>query len=355
MIKQILFLLLFIPFLATNILINHLFLLLDNLFFPRFRKTDISSPLFITGLMRSGTTLLYDTLYADRKRFTAMKLWEILFAPSIIQKKTFRYLGKIDNRTGKVLHRMIKATEKKVFSPIQSLHPVSLFNNEEDELLLLHILSTTFLIFLFPRSKFFRSLTDFDHSIPLTKRERIIAFYKNCIKRHMYAFGKGKTYLAKCSSHTSKILSLKTHFPGCNIVFIYREPYAAIRSSAGFLQHLAGIFHTAVTRYQIEKDIIQVGKTWYGYIKLGNEHPSGGETVVVDFEEFVHHLKAVTILLYHKLNFQVSDSYSRILDEKQDKSSHHKGEYPELKIPRQELESEFSEIVKYIQSVRLKI
>ena len=61
-------------------------MMLDALLFPSWKSTKIDSPVFITGIPRSGTTFLHRTLAQD-KRFTSTSMWELLFAPSISEQQ----------------------------------------------------------------------------------------------------------------------------------------------------------------------------------------------------------------------------------------------------------------------------
>ena len=84
--RRILVLLVLFPSYVTMLLVNWACLGLDELLFPRFRKQKIVRPLFIVGPPRTGTTLLHRLLAKD-DQFTSMRTWEILFAPSIVQKR----------------------------------------------------------------------------------------------------------------------------------------------------------------------------------------------------------------------------------------------------------------------------
>jgi len=90
--RRILFLIPFILFLAFAEIINWLCLLLDEIFYRSYKKTEIDSPVFIIGMPRTGSTYLHNLLCNDMERFTSMKLWEMLFCPSVLQKKMARLL-----------------------------------------------------------------------------------------------------------------------------------------------------------------------------------------------------------------------------------------------------------------------
>ena len=57
-------------------MVNHLALLLDEIFYPKYKKLEINKPLFIIGIPRSGTTLLFRSLALDQEKFSYFLLWE---------------------------------------------------------------------------------------------------------------------------------------------------------------------------------------------------------------------------------------------------------------------------------------
>ncbi len=61
---------------------------LDDIFFREYREIVVKQPLFIVGYPRSGTTFLHRLCARDSQTFTSLRMWEILFAPSITQKKS---------------------------------------------------------------------------------------------------------------------------------------------------------------------------------------------------------------------------------------------------------------------------
>jgi len=68
---------LFVIFPVLQVL-NFIILMLDNVFFPGYRKVQIKNPVFIIGNARSGTTYIHRLMSLD-KNFSSFKAWEIMF------------------------------------------------------------------------------------------------------------------------------------------------------------------------------------------------------------------------------------------------------------------------------------
>ena len=57
--------------------------LLDDIFFPAYKKQLIEKPLFILGNLRSGSTFLHRLLSRDTETFTSLTTWDIYLTPSV--------------------------------------------------------------------------------------------------------------------------------------------------------------------------------------------------------------------------------------------------------------------------------
>ena len=235
--KRVIISILLIIVLIPLELINWICMFLDYLFFPDFRKTMIQQPVFIIGMPRSATTLCFSILSSDEGNFSSMKLWEILFAPSVIQKKLLRLLNRADNFCGNVLYHLICKLDRFFFSKNDPFNYVSLFKEEEDEFLLLHIFFTPFLILLFPWHNKFYSMVDFDTTLSARQKLLTMVFYRSCIKRHLYVAGKGRRYLSKNPSHSPRIMSLTNYFKGAQFIYMLRDPLHSIASAVSMFMH----------------------------------------------------------------------------------------------------------------------
>lgn len=231
-IKRILFVLSFPVWYGFLEIVTWTCLFLDELFFPAYRKVKIKKPVFIAGFPRSGTTYLHRVMDSDRQ-FSSLKMWEIVFAPSILQKKFFLLLGRLDRKMGKPLYRAVVKLEDKVFAGSRSMHKISHFEAEEDEIILIHIFSSLFLTFMFPFDEMNR-FSRFDTGVSPERRKKIMGFYKKCVQRHLYVFGPNKHFLSLISHfYTYPIEQLDNRPESCRIIETYdhlvRDPVSCLR------------------------------------------------------------------------------------------------------------------------------
>lgn len=288
-------------------IINWLFLFLDNVFYSKFKKIKIINPVFIIGVMRSGTTYLYNVLHADNENFTSMKLWELVFAPSIIQKKMILFIYKIDKKQGGVFIKKIKKLDKKVFLKSANLHPLSLFSNEEDEVLFFNLFSSTLLLFLFPKSKYLKSLVVLDKKSISFWQKFLLVYYKNCIKRHLYVFGEDKIYLAKSPTYSGRMQVLLNYFRQSKIIYIYRDPNRTIPSAVSFISKIGQGLSMNWKPEQNEPDIINKLEMWYQNAIQVISNDNVSRIQLVDYEIFkndlINQINNIYIIL--NINFQL--------------------------------------------------
>lgn len=219
-----------LPLFTLLLISNNIALLLDWIVFPKFKSQTVSKPVFIVSLPRTGTTNLFHGLTSSNTPFTAMSLWEILLAPSIIQKKTYQLLWKF---TPFLFKQKAKRLDQLIFRKLNAIHKVSLFKKEEDEIIMLWSLSSAYLSFFYPESNVMRELFRFDTALSEKRKNRIMKKYYRMIQRHLYNQGtkSQKRYLAKNPSMGAKIETISKHFPDAKLIVIDRDPCAIFPST----------------------------------------------------------------------------------------------------------------------------
>jgi len=308
-------------------MINCFCFLLDEIIYPNWRKTSIGKPLFIVGMPRTASTWLHKTLFSDSEQFTSMKSWEILFAPSIIQKRACNLLGKFDRRFNGILSKPIKKLDNFLFRDYRPGHPTSFFDIEEDDIVLIHILSNMFLIFQFPNSKRLRDLAWFDLRLPEKMKKRIMWFFKACIQKHLFVYGNGRTYLSKSPCHTPKIQSLKATFPDSRFICTFRHPEQAIPSALSLFFRYFKIFHNHVEISNATRQTLQMADHWYAYpLKVFSDWPSE-DYLLLNYNHLVEAPETTIFKIYQHFGLSLSDEFRQKLFTENKKSKTYKSNH----------------------------
>ncbi|MBX9641471.1 MAG: sulfotransferase [Mycobacteriaceae bacterium] len=204
---------------------------LDPVLFPSLRRTEVRAPTFSVGHARSGTTYLHRLMAAD-PQFSYALMYELFF-PSLLQKRLLRLILRIDARFGKPLRRRLDAAEEKLFAETDDMHKTGFFVPEEDDFFLTWSLSSGFWIVMFP----YMGELDFYHvdRWPARKRRRLMAFYRECVRRQL-ALNGGGTHLSKNPTFCGRVEALIETFPDARFIVPMRNPYETIPSLLKMLQ-----------------------------------------------------------------------------------------------------------------------
>jgi hypothetical protein len=234
-------LLLFVPVFLLLQGAHWLGFLLDDLLFRGYRKIPVRDPLFVVGLPRSGTSFLQRVLAQDSDRFTTLRLWELILAPSVTERKLWLNLGRLDRFFGRPLGRLMRGGEKRGFRWLEAIHEVSLTDPEEDYFLLLPVFACFLLVIPFPYHEALWKLARFDE-LPVEERKPLLTFYRACLQRHLYVVGPERQLLSKNPSFSSLVLSLLETFPSARIICCVRDPWEVVPSQLSSLRPGCEIF-----------------------------------------------------------------------------------------------------------------
>lgn len=226
---------LFLPPFALIQVVHWIGLLLDEVLFRGYRRVEIREPLFVLGVPRSGTTHLHRVLAQD-PQYTTFSTWECLFAPSVAERRLWLGLGWIDARLGRPLGRLLGWLERRAFAGMAQVHSMSLADPEEDYFALMPVLACFILILPFPADAYLWRMGRFDQAMPAKERERLMAFYRGCLQRHLYVHGPEKRLLSKNAAFAPLAGSLQGAFPDARFLVCLREPAATLPSQLSSLE-----------------------------------------------------------------------------------------------------------------------
>ncbi|MGC9348596.1 MAG: sulfotransferase family protein [Anaerolineae bacterium] len=332
--------------------VTQISLLLDNLLFSAYRQHAVEQPLFIIGNPRSGTTFLQRLLAQDRRNFSCMKLWEILLAPSILQRRVVQGSIGLDRRLSSPLRRLARRL-RSTWEEENPMHPTGLLAPEEDQYLLIHIWSTLavwqFGAILKDEAE---AYTHFDLQIPENQRRKITAFHKEAIQRHLYAHRRAgdrpKHYLAKNPSATPKIASMRAGFPDGRFIYLVRNPLDMVPSMISTLDYTWQVLGDPLERYATRDYVVEMAKHWYTYpLEQLAEMPD--ETyAIVRFNDLVDDPNQAVRSIYDRFGLDVDSGFGQVLKDATERSRHYESDHgyslDAVGLSRAEIVTEFRDI-----------
>jgi len=345
--RRLVFQLSILTVLSVWALLNAVFLALDRVFFPGFRAVLVERPVFIVGSARSGTTFLHRLLCGDEARFVSFRTWELLF-PSVLQRKLVLGLTScFKHLFPKSLQRLAE-WESNQFPDVKEIRPLGINQPDEDDLLLLLSFSSSMLEVFLPYPEQLRTLDVFEDRPPQTRR-RILRFYRDCVARHLYLDGKGRTLLSKNPAFVSKIRELAKEFPDAKFIYPIRNPLETIPSLVALLGMVWEKFGIDPSRIEQAKRVLVLGSIRdynFALEVLGELPPE--RCAVVKYMDLVADPKRTVEQVYARLGIEISPRFQERLNAERKRQERYKSTHvyslDQLGISREEWIKELTPI-----------
>ena len=332
-------------------LLHWLGFFLDEVFFRGYRQVAVKNPLFITGIPRSGGTVVHWTLSRDSSQFTTMSTWEALLTPSITGRKVIQTLARIDRCIGRPGGRLFQRLYLKILGPRSQLKakeaPEELYSPEEDYLTLLPAAGCFSLILAFPASRSLWQLGRFQE-VPEDQRAILVNYYKSCIKKHLYFRGVERRFLSKNAAFGSWLPDLRLAFPDAHYLVCVREPNAALSSQLSAIVPGLQFFDTvpASDTYSLELQTVMA----HAYRILLDETKSFliDHLAIIDHEELIQNTRTVLRNAFAQLGIPLTESLVMALEEVAQQPLGTAGSRPHVPFPGKAGPAEFRTLVTAI-------
>ena len=345
--RRIVFLLMFIPVWTIGQLIHWTFIFWDDLAHPDYRQQEIEKPLFIVGNFRSGSTFLQRLLAKDRRNFAVYRMWEIFLAPAIIERRFFRFLSRVDDALGgygkKIAHHFDDSTMGNV-----DLHKVSFFAPEEDENVLLHTWTSSYLMFMFPYLDEIPDYFHFDEDLPEKRKHQIMFYFERMVKRHLFAHPESKHYLSKSPAFTAKIDCLYEQFDDARFLYLVRNPYETLGSTTSWLSYAWNVFSECPEQYVFTERMIPLLHHYYenALAKLEKNDPATYK--IVRYEDLVADPEKTIRDVYEHFGYEMNNNFETLLHKEAERAkqyiSTHEYDLEEMGFSKEQVYEEFKDI-----------
>lgn len=349
--RRWLMLLLFWPLLLALLFINGLGLLLDRVFFSGYRRVPVKAPVFVVGVPRSGTTFLHRLLALD-SRFCTTALWELVFAPSIIQRYFWLGLARLDRSAGAPLACLLTRLERQLLGKLDDIHHTGLAAPEEDYLALAPVIGCFLLVIPLPDERLWR-LARGDRELSESEKHRILGYYRGIVQRHLWFHGPGRTLLSKNPSFTPLIESLAAEFPDARFVACFRNPTQAVPSQINSILVGARIFRGRGTDADYWRDKLTDMLCFY-YRHLFETLPRLPEYrhAKIQLEELAPHPYATVSSLYQRFGWNPDKDFCAALKNEEERARHyqsgHQYSLTGVALARQRLARDFGFVYRYL-------
>jgi hypothetical protein len=322
--------------------------ILDHILFGSFRKTSVTTPVFIIGNFRSGSTFLHRLMAKDSNTFTSMQTWEIYFCPSITQRVLVKSVLRIDRLFGRPLGRLIDIFDNRVLGKAQ-IHKTKLRDPEEDEGILIHVWNMILLNWIFPFRDTMPDFHRYDTALPVAQKNSIMKFYRQCVQRHLEYHGSHRIFLSKNPSFTPKIETIMKWFPDSKFIYLVRDPLEMFPSVMSWFTYAWNYFSDLKSTKPFHQFVVDMAEHWYRYPLrfLDKKHSN---FMVIRYTDLVSDPVLAVKSIYNRFSLDMSTDFSKILETTNRKNREYKSDHDytpeEFGFTQQEIVTLFSFVYK---------
>jgi omega-hydroxy-beta-dihydromenaquinone-9 sulfotransferase len=323
---------------------------LDHVFFPGFKRQAVDRPVFIIAPPRSGTTLVQNLLSLDSDRFVHLKMYQTIF-PSVTAQRFFRALTTLDRWVGRPGARLLGWAEQRWFGGWDDMHKMRLNQPEEDDALFLYAFASEAIYMLFP---FVDELWEagFPDALPPEARRRLMAYYRSCLQRHLYANGPTLTLLSKATQSSGTVESLRDEFPDARFITIVRHPYRSVASHVSLFVPVWQAHSPEIAKDgPVAKSYARLAVEWYKHLFRFRSRIEPSRYHCIDYRALVDNPRATIEQVYAQFGWNVSDSFRSRLDAATQRQrgfkSKHEYSLEEFGLSREWIQSELGEIMSF--------
>lgn len=208
-------------------------------------RCEVERPLYVIGMPRTGTTLLYNLLSQD-PRARPLMFWEALFpVPSPWEERW----GSTWLRRQQA--RFVAALTHRLAPNLKQVHAINARGPEEDGWLLKNTLVSLTFTLLGHTPRYLNYL----EQLSSERMQQIYGYYRRTLQL-LQGGETARHWVLKSPVHQGAIGELLTVLPTANVVFTHRHPHEVIPSCCSLLCISRGILSDAVNPVQVGPDLV---------------------------------------------------------------------------------------------------
>jgi omega-hydroxy-beta-dihydromenaquinone-9 sulfotransferase len=312
-IRRFLFTIVFLFLHALGVIFLSIGRILDEIFFPGYRKTNLSKPVFIISNPRCGTTFLHRLLCLDSERYTYSLLYHTIF-PCVTYIKLIQGIAFLDSKIGGPLEKLFKWLDDVLFSGWKDIHPMGFAESEEDEALFTLIAFTPALILLTPWANKLNYLNFLD-KIDAKTKQKIKQFYISSLKRIVYATNPNATLLMKNVFSTGRLNFILDCFPNAKIIYPVRHPYNAVPSVISMFTGPWNVHSPEIKDDSEEcRAFANIAIGYYAYLYDQKDKIKKENLLILMYDDIVKKPKETALKIYEYFGFEISDNFMQALN-----------------------------------------
>ena len=323
---------------------------LDHAFFAGFKKQQVREPVFIVAPPRTGSTLTQKLMSLDEERFVYNALYQTIF-PAVTFQRCFDALVWVDGKIGQPVGRLVRWAERKWFGGWDDMHKLRFNQPEEDDGFFVYTFLTEaiFLLFLHIDELWEAGFQD---ALPPAKRRKVMAFYRSCLQRRLYASGPEKTILSKATQSSGAVESLLEAFPDAKFITIIRHPEQSVASHVSVFWPVWRAHSPGLKKDGPEaKAYARLAVRWFQHLFAFRQKVDPKQYYCIDYRDLVRDPRATLENLYRHFGWTMSETFREKLTQAQGRERHfqskHKYSLEEFGLSKEWIREELGDLLDY--------
>jgi len=277
-----------------QLLINRLYLENDRKQIPKIAEQTIRRPIFITGLPRSGTTLLHALLAEDPNTRTPIT-WEVMYPSPPPHKTSFSQ----DERLKRCANNLRWLDR---FAPkFNSIHAIKAHLPQECIAITTHA---------FASIEFHTTFNVPGYQTWLEQTDMRVAYrYHKQFLQHLQSHHKGQRWLLKAPGHMFDLAALMQVYPDAQIIQTHRDPLKVVASISSHANVIRAAFSDDLDPKTIANDWQQYWQRALSRtLEYRQQHPQ--QTISdVYYADLIADPISVVKRLYQELNIEYTHEF----------------------------------------------
>jgi hypothetical protein len=201
----------------------------------------------------------------------------------------------------------------------KKVHNTSLFHYEEDAMLFYHSASSPFFLFIFPFHELKTPFMDFDKSTAPEYKARYMNYYRKCVQRHLYVYGRNKTYLSKNPFFSAYIRTLKQEFSDARFIFMARTPYNVVPSAFSLAMFSRRFAADYANQEDMKVAVLEILRMQYTYPLEVLDFEDEQQNIMIQFQDLVENTKASVENVLERFQINCPEELKQALSKRQKK------------------------------------
>lgn len=266
---------------------------------PQINNESITSPVFIIGLPRSGTTLLQRLLACDPNN-RPLLYWEAI-CPAPVPQIQDRETDPRINAAEQVIQGMHSLVPELAY-----IHPMGA--SQPDECIAL--LANTF---VFPYFSTFSHLPSYGKWFKKQDMTKIYQYYRTELQL-LQLFVKSKRWVLKCPFHLSSGQAILDVFPDALIIQTHRQPNKIIPSMCSLVSSGRKLYSDEVNPHQLGTTVLREWKGMLDQFMQVRDASDPGKFFDVTYKELVQDPIAVVRRAYEQFDLPWSQEFEEAMN-----------------------------------------